>query len=349
MNEAQVATYLTQRLTAPVKVVEMKRSFPGMSRETWLLRTEVANEPQGFVLRIDPPEGGGCPGDLRQEYEVYRRLFRSEVPVAEPLWYDDSLDFVEGRPHMVRRMAEGRPTVDGLFDGDDSSMLRRRVAFECVERLAAVHLLDWKAYRFDELLVAPPSAAESFTTEFTLWRRYWYERRPTPAPVFEEVLAWLGEQIPRDTPRVSLVKGNNGLGEEIWRDGKIVAMSDWELASLGDGISDLFWSQGTVRLVGFSEVLRHYEECMGQSVSSERLAYASIFALVKQLISMRAFWYRHYHVGETRKVYGLSSMTFSIEAEHRLGRCIGKSLEEAYALVNASEKSMYAELAGDRK
>ena len=39
------------------------------------------------------------------------------------------------------------------------------------------------------------------------------------------------EQLPPGGDRLSLLKGNNGVGEEIWRDGRIVALSDWELAA----------------------------------------------------------------------------------------------------------------------
>ena len=49
-----------------------------------------------------------------------------------------------------------------------------------------------------------------------------------------EATYWLEEGIPPARTRLGLLKGNNGIGEEIWRDGRIVAMSDWELATIGD-------------------------------------------------------------------------------------------------------------------
>jgi len=61
---------------------------------------------------------------LRQEYEVYRRLFRSEVPVAEPLWYDDSLDFVEGRPGEVRDTALDTRRAAQVLDWRAATQLR---------------------------------------------------------------------------------------------------------------------------------------------------------------------------------------------------------------------------------
>jgi hypothetical protein len=127
-----------------------------------------------------------------------------------------------------------------------------------------------------------------------------------------------------------------------------VALSDWEHACLGDGLSDLFWSQGTVRLIGFAEVLRHYEQCMAQRISTQRLAFAALFAFVKKIASVRVDWLPGYHFGKTRKLYALSILPYVIQMEDLLGRCIGKNLEEAYEIATASEKSMYVDLGARR-
>src|SRR5271154_5816038 len=95
--------YLGRELGAPVKIIECKQSFPGASRETWLIRAEVAGRAEGFALRIDPPfHAMAVPFSLKREYEVYARLYGTEVPVAEPLWYAENVAFGQGRPHMVR-------------------------------------------------------------------------------------------------------------------------------------------------------------------------------------------------------------------------------------------------------
>lgn len=345
-----IGAYFTERLGEPVTVSKLGQSFPGISRETWFVTADVAGREEGFVLRVDPPEGGSCPYPMRREWDVYQALYGTEVPVAEPLWYDEGGDFAEGRALMVRRLVDGSPTIPDLGEpGPQGDALRERVAYECVENLARVHMLDWKAAGLDSFLPAPPDAASCFRTEFDLWKGYWDEGQPFADPVFDEALNWLSESIPTDTPRISLVKGNNGVGEEIWRDGRIVAMSDWELACLGDGICDLFWSQGTVRLVGFDKALRHYEHCTGQSVSPERLAYASLFAWVKQYVCAVVFWYGHYHAGRTRRIYAQSAMTYTAATRYRLGRCIGKSLAEAWDIVKEGEKSMYTNVGGRAK
>ena len=125
-------------------------------------------------------------------------------------------------------------------------------------------------------------------------------------------------------------------------------MSDWELASLGDGVSDLFWSQGTLRLIGFESALEHYQHCTGERISIERLAFASLFALVKQIVCTVVFFYGHHHAGRTQRIYGLSALNYVTEFRSRLARCIGLDLPAAWERIKIGEKNMYAAQSGSR-
>ncbi|MET0547610.1 MAG: phosphotransferase family protein [Caulobacterales bacterium] len=342
LTPQSVSQYLSAKMGAGIEVKKLSQSFPGISRETWFAFGESAQGEVNVALRFDPPEGSGGPSSLRAEWDIYSKLYKTEVPVAEPLWYEENAELVDGRDLMVRRLVDGSSTIAGLSDDSEAgAALRRKVAYECIEQLARVHLLDWKAAGLDQILTPPQSAATAFRSEFDQWRAHWRKGRPFADPVFDEILCWLSELIPTDTPRVSLVKGNNGVGEEIWRDGKIVAMSDWEVACLSDGISDLFWSQGTIRLIGFDQALRHYEQCMGQKVSAERLAYAGLFALAKQIICGNVFWYGHHKAGRTKRIYALSTLGYSLDSRRRLGRCIGMNLLDAWSVISGDEKSLY--------
>jgi hypothetical protein len=102
-------------------------------------------------------------------------------------------------------------------------------------------------------------------------------------PMVTTALRWLEEQLPEGGPRVSLLKGNNGLGEEIWRDGHIVALSDWELASLGDPAQDWAFSQGLLNLWDREEVLVHYEEAAGFPLDRANLDFWTVWTVFKAL------------------------------------------------------------------
>lgn len=343
VTEQQVADYLSRRLGTPLKINKMKQSFPGMSRETLLVFTETkSGEKQDFAVRLDYPWGGSCPHPMKHEYDTYSRLWGSQVPVAEPLWYDEKIDFAEGRPHMVRRLVDGSMTVERL--GEDSEAgrkLRQRVACECAEKLALVHTLDWKALGFDTFMTVPDDPTDALRAELRLWRKRWDGGRPGPAPVVEEAVCWLDEYLPRETPRLSLTKGNNGLGEEIFRGEKIVAMSDWELSTLSDGVIDLAFSQGTLTMADFGETLRHYEKCVGSKVSPERLAGGAFVTWFKMFVCTQVYMLKNEMDGIDSRITNLSFGLIGKGVEQRLTQCIGKNLVDAWSSLAGEEQSSY--------
>jgi aminoglycoside phosphotransferase (APT) family kinase protein len=346
----EVADYLGRHLGAPVSITSLRKTFPGISRETWLVQAEFSGAPHGFVVRVDPPGGPSVPQPLRQEWEVYRRLWTSPVPVAEPLWFDEGGDFAQGRPLMVRRLVEGTTSPPGITDeGPGSGERRRRVVYEHIEKLALVHQLDWKAHGLDAVLAAPDGPHDALAAEFRMWKSIWEDGRTAPYPLITEALDWLEENLPTDTPRLSLVKGNNGIGEEIWRDDRIVAMSDWELASIGDGVIDLAFSQGTLELHDFDDAIAHYERCMGETVSPQRLAFAAFWIPFKVIVCLNVFRLRRFMAGQDQRISALTHGLLSTAGcEYRLSTGIGRDIVEAWRSGPRQNQSVYAAL-GDAK
>jgi len=345
----RIADYFSRKLGADCKTLSVKQSFPGISRQTWLLKMEVSGEEQGFVLRFDPPWGASVPQSLKHEWLVYSHLWRTAIPVAEALWYEDGQDFLGGLPLMVRRFVDGSPGIPGLAENSaQGRKLRRRVADEHVEQLARLHLLDWKAHGFGDFLNPPEAPGQSFRKEFDYWSRFWRTNKTAPFPVISEALYWLEDNIPQDTPRISLVKGNNGVGEEIWSpDGRIVAFSDFELATLGDSAMDLAFSQGTLELCNFDASIRYYEQCVGHSVSPERLAFAGFWIKFKAIAClncclMRGFLARN----DPRLAPAAFELTSAKAYEHQLAAAMGRNIVEAWAEVSGRERGSYASLGG---
>ena len=342
-----VADYFSRQLGTQVLVTRIRPTFPGLSRETLIVDAELSGERQSFALRIDFPWGGACPFPLEMEWGVYSRLWKSPVPVPEPLWFNKNVDFAAGRPHMVRRLVDGVTLPPGLqTSGAEGARLRQRIAFECAEKLAAVHCLDWRALGFDAFMQAPTDARRALGEELAVWRQLWERRRNSPHPVVEEALCWLQEGIPADTPKISLCKGNNGVGEEIWRDQTIVAMCDWEFASLSDGVLDLAFSQGTLTLGEFGKTLRHYERCLGHDVSPERLAAAMFITTFKSIVGVNYYMGQNYLDGTDPRITNLSfGLVYGKIAERRLAACIGKDIVTAWQSIASPEQSSYFRVA----
>jgi len=340
ITEEEVRAYLSDGLDDAVIVTSLHQTFPGMSRETWMVSGHYSSgEPFQLVIRVTPPNGGNSPIPLRTEYEVYRRLADSPVPVGEVLWFNEDIEFAQGRSHMVRVMVEGDTEVPGVRDpGPEGDRVREHVAREHASKLATLHTLDWRAYGFDEIFDPPPSGddADALRNEFKTWKGYWYDKRTDPLPMITEALYWFEEHVPTDGVRISLTKGNNGLGEEIWRDGQIVAMSDWELAGLGDPALDWAFSQGMLDLWDRDKLLNYYAELSGYVISPTTLAFCQLWTSFKAVVclnpSLRPFCEKR----DQRPVMASLGLGASKNTERMFASIIDiDDVEEAYRLVQS--------------
>jgi aminoglycoside phosphotransferase (APT) family kinase protein len=285
MEAQDVATYLQRNLAvSDLKVTDLTRFPRGVSRETWFVECEytASGKPrqQGFVIRRDLPGRSICTATLRFEYEIFRRLRGTEVPVPRTLGYEDDPEWmIDGRDFYLRELVEGGWDVPNFTDMDpEYDDIRIEACKEHTRKLAALHTLDWESLGFGDLMDVPPTPADAALTAIDRLDNKLKEIQIEPVPVFAEAIGWLRDNAPRNASRISLLKGNNGLGEEIWREGEIVAMSDWELASIGDPAYDFSWCQGFTAVVvdgkwNLQSMLDYYEEISGIHVEKSSIQF----------------------------------------------------------------------------
>src|SRR5262245_37141269 len=107
MDSVALGAYLTRGFGERIEVTGLRQAFPGVSRVTWLVEVLRAGHPGGLVVRADPAEGSVVPVPLKFEYEVYKKLQNTGVPVAPVYWFDDSPEVTNGSPLFVREMVDG--------------------------------------------------------------------------------------------------------------------------------------------------------------------------------------------------------------------------------------------------
>ena len=239
-----LSAYLAERLGGPVAVTQFEKFTRGTSRQTWFAAWQG---PEGdaveAVLRADHPAGAGDPTSLDQEFAVYERLGRTAIPHARVLWFENRHEQAP-RPFYLRERIAGSWQVPGYARADDAgARARLAAAQEHMRALACVHDADWQQAGFGDLLGAPAGVDDALPHYVRLQLGRLARFGGEPQPLLLEVAEFLLAHAP-PAARISLCKGTNGLGEEVFRDGRIVAMSDWEEAIVGDPASDLAMVQG---------------------------------------------------------------------------------------------------------
>lgn len=282
-DEALVASYLRDRLEADtLELVSFRRNVGGMSRETWF--AEVAGTRGGadftdsLTLRVDHPGGSVVPVDLEREYRTFAALTPTEVPVAAALWYETDPALTGRGPFYVRRTVPGSASAGRLFKSGNEE-LRRSIGAELARQLAAVHSLDWAAAGLGEFMDVPSTPQDCALLELAHYERAYRAAGPEPMPVVEALFSWLKRNVPAEVQRTSLVWGDVGIGNFIYDGDRIVALTDWEQAHLGDPMKDwasALW-RGADNLLPREEMFAIYEQASGLKVDLERIEYYSVF------------------------------------------------------------------------
>lgn len=288
----QLGPYLTEKLGDPVIVDDVRQFGRGSSRETWFVtyRGKDSSE-RKLVFRLDFPAGPICPGPLDLEYFIYERLGRTPVPVAKVLWWEDDLRWA-GRPFYAREHIDGDWNIENYLDpSPDYDDMRIAISKEHVSKLALVHTVDWKGLGFDTRLPAPKGVEDCARNYVDQVMAQYRTETAEAVPLMLEAAAWLKARAPI-APRVSLCKGTNGLGEEIFRNGRIVAMSDWEEATIGDPAADFAATQNLlptimrdgVQIWGIEQALDYYADICGIRIDPASVHYYRVMRGFKTML-----------------------------------------------------------------
>ncbi len=278
----------------PGALIDHAEKFPrGSSRETWFitLRREAGAAPEKFVFRADHPSGSTIPTSLRQEHDIYAALGRTAVPIARVLWWEDDPQWA-ARPFFVREQVEGSWELPDFINLDPKfDDYRIAISKEHMRKLAMVHTADWRAAGLGDLLSAPGNEADCGAHCLRIIRAQLAEFQSEAIPVMTAAFGWLAKNAP-PAPCVSLCKGTNGLGEEVFRDGTIVAMSDWEEALIGDPANDFAHCQNFIPSVvhdgeavwGLPQALDYYHSLSGIRVTPEAVGYYGVMRALRMVV-----------------------------------------------------------------
>jgi aminoglycoside phosphotransferase (APT) family kinase protein len=196
----------------------------------------------GDVVLRRPPLSTVLPTahDMRREYRVMTALWDTDVPVprTRALCEDES---VLGAPFYVMDRVRGHIVREALPDGyAETSAERHAIGIGLIDVLAALHTVDPDAVGLGDY-GRPVGYLER---QVRRWGSQWAaSRQPDEpdGPELDRLAERLQASLP-DAPTGPIVHGDFRLDNTLLdpdRPGRIAAVLDWELSTLGDPLADL--------------------------------------------------------------------------------------------------------------
>jgi aminoglycoside phosphotransferase (APT) family kinase protein len=212
------------------------QQFPhGHSNLTYLLQLGDAE----WVLRR-PPFGNVVKSahDMGREYRILSRLSAAYRLAPAPALYCDD-ETVLGAPFYVMERRRGvilrqPPPPDRSMSPD----LVRRLCESLADGMALLHAVDYRAAGLDDL-GKPQGYVER---QVTGWVRRYHDARTDEIPALEQTEAYLVVNKPADCARATLVHNDFKFDNLVLDPSdltRIVAVLDWEMATIGDPLMDL--------------------------------------------------------------------------------------------------------------
>ena len=240
LDETALATALGAAIPGFRGPLTATKFTGGQSNPTY--RIDAASG--SYVLRRKPP------GALLASAHAVDREFRvltalqSRVPVATPRWLcpDDS---VIGSMFYVMDFVDGRVEWDPALP--DHEPAQRSAHYDAmVDVLAAVHGVDVQAAGLADF----GKPGNYFARQTARWSDQYAQSRTRDIPAMDALIAELPKRCPADDGVVSLVHGDFRIDNLMWakNEPRVLAVMDWELATLGHPLADLGYLCMALRL-----------------------------------------------------------------------------------------------------
>jgi aminoglycoside phosphotransferase (APT) family kinase protein len=232
---------------------------------------EIAR-PDGMTQKLIIRRHGACdleanPRISADEFKLLRRLQAAGLPVPTPYYADESGDIFP-TPYLVVEYIEGTTVFapDNLPDFICQSAATLARIHQVEDAALALSFLPKLDERYTEKLIQRPTVLDDTLDEGSMRDK------------LESV--W---PLPQHN-QATLLHGDFWPGNLLWRDGRLVAVIDWEDTALGDPLADLgntrleiLWALGIDAMHTFTH---HYQSIM-TNVNFTNLPYWDLCAALR--------------------------------------------------------------------
>ncbi len=304
IDVARVTSWLVDNIDGATAPFQFDAIVGGRSNLTY---TVTGADGTKYVLRR-PPTGAvlATAHDMTREHRIISSVGKTSVPVppALGLCADEA---VNGAPFYVMGFVDGL-VLDSAAKGALLGVERRRAAgFDLIDVLADLHAVDIDAVGLGDLAKRDGYVER----QVKRWSTQWERSKTRELPAIEEVARRLAERFP-EQQGVSIAHGDYRFGNVLTDidEGRINAVLDWELCTLGDPLADVgyvgvYWADpGTVQsrpndptgIEGFptyAELLERYATRTGRDLS--QIDYYLAFGSFRLAVISEGVYARYLH------------------------------------------------------
>jgi aminoglycoside phosphotransferase (APT) family kinase protein len=305
LDLVKLEEYLRQHLPQFALPLTVEQFPHGHSNLTYLLRLGE-NE---FVLRR-PPFGNQVQTahDMSREYRVLSKLSAVFPPAPRPYLFCDDASVI-GAPFYVMQRRQGIILRKSLPAGlSISPEIARSLGQSLVKALAELHAVDYQAAGLGDL----GKPAGYVSRQVTGWIDRYTKAKTDDISTMDGAARWLTEHLPAESG--TAIIHNDYKFDNVILDPtdltRIVAVLDWEMATLGDPLMDLgttlgYWIEtndpeplrlarlGPTMIPGSltrRELVECYEHATGRRVSNPLFYYC--FGLFKIAVIIQQIYAR---------------------------------------------------------
>jgi aminoglycoside phosphotransferase (APT) family kinase protein len=323
IDHDRVTAWLGEHIDGAVAPFEFELIAGGRSNLTFRV---TAADGTRFVLRR-PPLGHvlATAHDMAREHRIIAAVGRTGVPVPRALGLctDES---VNGAPFYVMSYVDG-VVLDSVERAAQLPVGLRVTASEhLIDVLADLHAID-----VDEVGLGDLAKREGYVErQVKRWSTQWEQSKTRELPAIDEVARRLRERIPVQRG-VSIAHGDYRFGNCLTdvTAGRIAAVLDWELCTLGDPLADVgylgvYWFDGEAANVrandptsagGFptyAELLERYARRTGRDLSG--IDYYVAFSCWRLAVISEGVYARYLH-GAMGEQEGVDLTSFKVGTE----------------------------------
>ena len=234
IDEPKVTAWLAEHCPGLVPPLQFELITGGHSNLTY----KVTDSGKRRLVLRRPPLGAvlATAHDMGREHRIISALAPTSVPVppAVGLCRDET---VNDAPFYVMEFVDGwvldmASVVEQALPGKET---RARLGQQIIDALAALHTLDPESVGLGDL-----GRKEAYLDrQLSRWRTQWEKSKTRELASMDETYQLLVAAKP-EQKYTGIVHGDYRLGNMLaTSDGKLAAILDWELCTLGDTMADL--------------------------------------------------------------------------------------------------------------